>query len=127
LIASIPNRKETLLDKPSPKSFPGLGGWKHPDFKAQDYDPDTSASASCMTRPDGVHLCPAGVTFFGIWQGSHVLLSLEAGRSGLFVAFTPEGARTMAAHLLEIADMAEQRVAGEVASKLADIAKGSGA
>lgn len=101
--------------------------WLHPDFRVTEYDGDISADARCMQRTDGTHMCPAAMVYFGTWKHSHVLLSLEIGPRALFTAWTPEGARMIAAQLVELAALVEQNTADEAAAKLAAIAKGGAA
>jgi hypothetical protein len=79
----------------------------------------TALAAQCFTRTDGVHFCPARTGAYGMWGRHHVLLTYELGRNGLFVAWTPEGAREAAQILLDMAARAEANLAEDAAAQLA--------
>ena len=99
-----------------------------PGFQLDEATPDrTAMAASCFTRHDGVHFCPATIGAYGFHGQHHVLLTFELGRNGLFVAFTPEGARKTAQILLDLAARAEANLAETTAAQLDGITKGKSA
>jgi len=88
-------------------------------------DPARTATAlHCFTRQDGVHFCPSEMTTYGVWNRLHVFFTFELGRKGLFVAWTPEGAREAAQILLDLAARAEANLAEDAAAQLANLGKG---
>lgn len=91
-------------------------------------DADRNAIAvRCFTRKDGVHFCPSETITYGMWEKFHCALTFELGHNGLFVAFTPEGAREAAEQLLKLAAMAETNLAEAAAAQLDGITRGKSA
>lgn len=97
-------------------------------LKIEPADADrTATSLHCFARQDGVHFCPADMATYGFWGRLHVFLAVEIGQRGLFVAWTPQGAREAAQILLDMAARAEANLAEDTAAQLANLGKGKSA
>lgn len=84
-------------------------------------DPETCALNRPPILVDGKLLYPAHTVSTGNESGArnHVLLILTEGAAGLFMAWTPEGAREFAAAMVRGADAAEAELATKTTAALA--------
>lgn len=91
---------------------------KTADYFERAADPDFNAVAPrCFNRGD-THFCPSISTYVASIDGM-IVISMEAGRAGLFNSFTPQGIRQLAADILGVADKVEAESAKQANAQLA--------
>lgn len=91
---------------------------KTDDYFERTFDPDLNAIAPRCFDRGHQHFCPSVATYVSSMDGM-ILISLEAGRAGLFNSFTPEGVRQFAADIVRVAEKVEAQQAATANAQLA--------
>jgi|GEM_PF-3482347 len=91
----------------APRRDPATGMLRVPGYFERGPDPDLGTTTPrCFDRPDGKHFCMAHSTLVGS-KGGLIIVSMEAGKGGLFLELSPEGVRRLCTDLLTVADKIE--------------------